>query len=610
MSQVNQVKSATDIVEIIGQRLDLKQSGSSLKTLCPFHSEKSPSFFVSSQLQRYRCFGCGASGDVFEFLERYEGMSFYEALQFLADEAGIELKKYAKTQDDEIREQLQEVLKLSARYYHYLLTEHKAGEQARHYLKKRGIIKQSIELFKLGCALPAWDGLLNYLTKKKKYQPQLVEKSGLIIKNRSGRYYDRFRNRIVFPLKNHRGQVVGFSGRILKNIEGENKQPKYINTPETLLYHKSETLYGYSELFQHIRQQNEVIVCEGEFDVISSFQAHVKHVCAIKGSALTDKQAKLLERTVEKVILSLDSDEAGIKATQRAIQVVKDTNLDLRVIDLSSDELSLKYQDADDMASKDPTLWRKLAKSSISAYEFLINNVIKKHNLNSASGRRKIINEVAPLLSTISHEVEKDYYLKRLADRLNVSTSILRQDIEKFGQSKQAVGHQRKQNKQDENKQASVEDPTRQLEDYLLFLLFNSDNEWLYNRAVELVKFELVQPEAQQILELIVKNKVKGGVDDLVSTLAEDLKAMMMEWQNNPTYLSNFQVVNLQKEWDKALSNYQKQQASEKIAQLHKRIAELESEKSESNKKEVERIEHKIQELLQKIVDLQHRLKS
>ncbi len=261
MSQVKQIKQANDVVEVIGQRLDLKRAGSSYKALCPFHSESSPSFFINEQLQRYKCFGCQASGDVIEFLQNYEGMSFLEALKHLADRAGIKLKEYRRSKDDQVRETLLEILNLAKQYYHFLLTKHEQGQAARAYLKQRGTTQKSTELFQLGYALPAWDGLYRYLVDKKGYQAEDVLKTGLIIKSRKGhRYYDRFRDRIIFPLKNHRGQVVGFSGRALNQDE---KTPKYINTPETSLYHKAQMLYGFHELYQEIRKQNELIIVEG-----------------------------------------------------------------------------------------------------------------------------------------------------------------------------------------------------------------------------------------------------------------------------------------------------------------------------------------------------------
>ncbi|HPR14166.1 MAG TPA: DNA primase, partial [Candidatus Woesebacteria bacterium] len=301
MSQIQEVKDANNIVEIVGEKIDLRPSGSSFKARCPFHSEKTPSFFVHPEMQRYRCFGCGATGDVLDFLQNYDGMTFYEALKYLADRASITLKDFNRTSEDEEREQLLGILNLAKEYYHYLLTQHEAGKPALAYLKERGTNSQSIKLFNLGYSLSSWDGLIKYLHQKKKYPLELIAKTGLIIKGKGDRYYDRFRGRVMFPLKNHRGQVVGFSGRLLT---AQAKEAKYINSPETSLYHKSKLLYGYSELFREIRKANKVVVVEGEFDVISSAQAHVNNVVAIKGSALTADQVDLLARVSDSVILA------------------------------------------------------------------------------------------------------------------------------------------------------------------------------------------------------------------------------------------------------------------------------------------------------------------
>lgn len=597
MSQISQVKDAVDIVNVISQRLDLKQAGSSYRALCPFHSEKSPSFFVNPQLQRYRCFGCGAKGDVFEFLQQYEGMSFYESLQHLADEAGIELKQYAKTKEDDLREQVLEILQLATKYYHYLLTEHKSGIDAKEYLKKRGINNSSINLFQIGYALDAWDGLFSYLAIKKKYDPLVIEQSGLIVRNRSGRYYDRFRNRIVFPLKNHRGQIVGLSGRLISSDEEDKNQPKYLNTPETILYHKAKTLYGYSELFQDIRNKKEVIVCEGEFDVISSQQNHVKHIVAIKGSALTTEQAKLLERSVEKVIITLDSDEAGIKATRRAIDIIRNTNLDLRVIDLSQIGSEVEIHDVDDLIQKNPALWRKVSKESISAYEFLIGVALRKYDLNSASGRRKIIDELAPVIKNISHEVEKDFYLKQLANKLNVTVGILNKDIDNFGLTK----HTTNKNSQDQTTTSS-QSPTELIQEYLLFLLFNADDKKVVEKAKELEKLEFSYAQANMILEKLVNFDQEYSLDRFAMSLPEDLKAFLMEWCHLPQYSSEFLIANWDKEWKKTISKYQQYDISNKIELLNKEISKIEREKKSG-------ADSLIQKKMSEIAQLQAKLK-
>lgn len=600
MSQVNQVKDASEIVEVIGQRLDLIRAGASYKAHCPFHSEKTPSFFVNPQIQRYRCFGCGAKGDVFEFLQQYEGMSFLEALEYLADQAGIKLKQYTKTKEDETRESLLEILQLTTRYYHYLLTEHKAGKAAQEYLKQRQISSSSIELFNLGYALDSWDGLLNYLTKKKKFSPQLVQQAGLVIRNNSGRYYDRFRGRVIFPLKNHRGQTVGFSGRLLEAAKESDskKQAKYINTPETQLYHKSKVLYGFSELFQQIRKKKEVVVCEGEFDVISSHQAHVSHVVAIKGSALTSDQAKLLERTVEKVTLALDSDEAGIEATKRAIEIVKDTNLDLRVVDLASLETKQVYHDADELIQADPKMWRQATKQAISAYEFLIQVELRQNDPNSATGRRQIIDQLAPVLNTINHQVEKDFYLKKLAQVMDVSVGVLRDDISKFGQGKTSRSAESTQ--QDDRLEL---DPIKQLEDYLLFLLFNLEDRQVMDHATKLAEYQLHNLQARLLLARLLEYDQEYSLSQFSASLPEDQKAALMEWSNHPQFTLS-EDLNLAKEWQKAYAKYQRLMIQDRLTKLNEQIVQVESQSKQS-----EQDEQEVEQLLAQIAKLQQQLK-
>ncbi|MEK7458270.1 MAG: DNA primase, partial [Patescibacteria group bacterium] len=317
-NQVQEVKDAIDIVQMIGERVHLTKAGKSFKGLCPFHSEKSPSFFVTSDIQRYKCFGCAKSGDIFTFLEEYEGMTFAESLQELAGRAGITLERHVFTKDDVERQRLYEILSLAREYYHYILTEHKSGKPARDYLQSRGVAHETITTFKLGYALDSWDALQRYLINKKKYTRKELLDAGLLVQGNSNRPYDRFRGRVMFPLTDTLGKVVGFSGRVL---DPKAKEAKYINSPETQLYHKSELLFGYSILKPIIKKEEEVFVVEGELDALSSYQAGVKNVVAIKGSALSDQQMRLLSRTAKRVVLALDADNAGVEATIRAIEV-------------------------------------------------------------------------------------------------------------------------------------------------------------------------------------------------------------------------------------------------------------------------------------------------
>lgn len=422
--QIVQVKDATDLVTVVGERLALSKAGSNFKGLCPFHSEKSPSFFVNPQMQRYMCFGCHETGDCFSFLQKYDSMTFSESLHYLAQRAGIKLESYVASPEDGKRERILAALSLAKEYYHFLLTKHASGKLARDYLEKRGTTAETIELFGLGVSLPSWDGLQKYLIGKKKFSREELLDAGLIIRSDRGTYYDRFRNRLMFPLTNARGNVVGFSGRILEDIgtnagKVDQVTAKYINSPETITYHKSDLLFGYSQLHRFIREKEEIVLVEGEFDVLSSFQAHVKNVSAIKGSALTKEQLKLIARSVKRVIFALDNDKAGVEATKRAIGLSQEYGVLLRVIQLAGGK------DPDDIARQNPEAWRKLAKSSVSVYDYLIEHSFSQHDPTSGDGKREITNELGKIISGITNAVEQAYYIQKIALRLGAKEEVV-----------------------------------------------------------------------------------------------------------------------------------------------------------------------------------------
>jgi DNA primase len=422
MSQIPEIKEKLDIVNIIGERIKLQRRGKNFLGLCPFHSEKTPSFNVSPDMQRYICFGCKRKGDVFEFIQEFDRLTFPETLEYLADKAGVKLEKLTPDPQEKMRKDMFAALELAQRYFSYLLVEHAVGEPARQYLEGRGLSPSLAKQFGLGFAPDNWDTLTTYLMKKK-FPADVIVSAGLALAGKSGRPYDRFRGRIMFPLHDHRGRVVGFSGRIL---DTEAKEAKYINTPETSLYHKRNLLYGYWQNLNFIREAESVIITEGEFDVLSSVQAHVQNIVAVKGSALTEEQVRTLARTVQTIYLALDADSAGVEATKRAIEIVQPFPVALRVIPLTGGK------DPDDLARADAAAWRETIKQHISAFEYVLDHTIKEHDIHTPDGLKKATNIMLGLLNKVEHIVERSFYLRQLAERLHVSESVLEEQWQQF----------------------------------------------------------------------------------------------------------------------------------------------------------------------------------
>ncbi|NCQ65860.1 MAG: DNA primase [Candidatus Pacebacteria bacterium CG_4_10_14_3_um_filter_34_15] len=582
MSQIQEIKEASDIVEIIGSRISLQRAGSYMRGLCPFHGEKSPSFFVDESLQRFKCFGCGESGDVLTFLEKYDGMTFAEALEELANRAGITLQKFTKTTDDFHREKILEVLSLAKQYYHYLLTDHKVGAVAREYLKNRSVTNESIKIFQMGYALTSWDGLINFLHKKKKYDLNLLLDAGLIIKGKTGRYYDRFRSRIIFPLNDHRGRTVGFSGRV---IDGDEKDAKYINSPETILYHKSKMLFGFSELYQEIRKAKEVVVVEGEFDVISSTQAHMNSIVAIKGSALTADHAKLLKRTVDKVLLSLDTDDAGVQATKKAITALKETNLELRAVIIPNGK------DPDELIKSDPKKWRDAVKASIPAHEFLIKASLMQHDKTKPEGKRAIMKELSPLFAQIEHAVELEHYVKLLAGELGVKPESVKEDVDNY-KNKESFGNSA--NKKSEKEKENLDDkpPTvdhrEKLEKYILFLLFHSDKTKILGKVENLTDVSFQLSGANFVLKELAKYSGIFDLKSFAAKLPEDIQEKLFDIYSDQILLKDLDSLDMDKEWLTLVKKLKTLIIKDEVSRITQELSELD-EKLEKTEEEVER---------------------
>jgi len=421
------IKQRTDLIDLVGEYVKLTKAGSNYKGLCPFHNEKTPSFYVHPEMGIFKCFGCGESGDCFSWLMKMENLTFPEALQELAKRAGIKLTKFKPDLQSRNREQILQALSFAREFYHWLLTQHPIGKPALQYIKQRGISDSAIKTFMLGWSPNDWDGLQRYLINKKGFHIQTLIKAGLVVPksgNQSG--YDRFRGRVMFPLQNVRGQTLGFSGRIIEGVtQGSKDVGKYINTPETEVYHKRELLYGLEITKPEIKTARQVVVVEGELDLISSWQANVKHIVAIKGSALTAEQVAILKRYTDTLILALDMDIAGDKAAHRGIQTAEAAGLEVKVVKI------VGGKDPDEVAQTNPQAWQNQIKSAIDVYQFLLDSAVGRFGTQTATAKRKIAQELLPIWAEISSSIVQAHWVARLAQRLDVKEDTIWQEMQK-----------------------------------------------------------------------------------------------------------------------------------------------------------------------------------
>lgn len=534
-SQVEEVKRKVDIVQVIGDRVKLVKGGRNFKGLCPFHSEKTPSFMVSPELQIYRCFGCSKGGDVISFLEEFEGMEFVEALEYLANRAGVKLVRRAGGEEKSEREKYWEINHLAAEFYHYVLTSHKVGAKAGRYLKNRGLTNEAIKVFKLGYAPQSWQETQNFLVKKKGYKTEELEKTGLVIKGERG-YYDRFRGRIMFPLTDARGRVVGFAGRVL---DPEAKEAKYVNTPETEIYHKGELLYGLAVNKGEIKKQEFAVVVEGEVDAISSWQAGVKNVVAIKGSAFTPEQIRLLLRYCRQARLALDADTAGQEATRRSIALADELGLGVRVVKISGGK------DPDEIARADGAEWKDMVRQAVGVYDFYVRSALSRFDVKTGEGKRSVSQELAPVLAGMTNSVEQAHYMKVVAEALGVSEEAVIEEVRKtkLGKVAPADSNAVLAGKQDKNR-------LEVLEEYWLGCLLRAGAK-TKQAAIERVrgrKWEVVG--IGRIVEYISQ-------DSEVQQLPEELKSLAQTaWFKGETE-DEQELARVEKEWDKVLAQKQ-----------------------------------------------------
>jgi DNA primase len=571
MSDIDEVKSRLNIVDIVSAKVPLKKAGHNFKGLCPFHNEKTPSFMVSPDRQSFHCFGCGKGGSVIDFVMEYEHVDFVEALETLAEKAGVKLERRVDdTPQGKTKTKILEVNHLASEFYHYILTSHKLGENARQYLKERGVTEKTIKTFMLGYSPNSWDGLAKFL-RKKGYDEKLLETAGLLVPSARGGY-DRFRGRVMFALRDHRGNVVGFSGRLL---DKEIKEAKYINTSETPVYIKGNMLYGLDVTKAAIQKENEAIVMEGEFDVISSFQEGIGNIVAIKGSALTEAHVNLLRRFAERITFALDSDMAGDAASRRGIDIAQRAGMDLRVVAIPNGK------DPDEAVREDPVSFKKAIKNAVPIYDYFLASAVKRFDPKTSFGKKKISDELIPHLAAIENPVVQSHYMKLVGEALDVSEDVIAEGVRRMLRMPSY-----KPKEQDAEKKSGTEIHTRaeKLELYMLAILLQTKTiEYIEELHEHITSDDLTHSGVRQIVDAIAKfipSHTPFLLRDFADSLPKELIPVVDEaflWDISG-FADDDELV--AREWAKIILELRKQALHTKVKNLTTKLNAGENDKT------------------------------
>lgn len=420
----DEIKSRLDIVDVLREYIQLKPAGLNFRARCPFHQEKTPSFMVSPEKQIWHCFGCGKGGDIFSFVMEMEGVDFVGALKILAHKAGVVLKR----QDPKLtsqRNKLLDILELSRKYYHKVLLESQQAEKARKYLADRGLAEDTISEWSIGYSPSGWDNVLNFL-KSKGYSENEIFLAGMSVsREKQPGFYDRFRERIMFPIYDVSGNAIAFSARISPENEASEKLGKYINSPQTMIYDKSKVLFGLDKAKMEIKKHDCVIIVEGQMDVITTYQAGFKNVVASSGTALTSEQIKSIKRYTPNIILSFDEDSAGELAADRGIREAMAQEMNIKVVELP------EGKDPDECIRKNIEAWKKAVTEAKPMMQYYFDKTFTKLDTKKVDDRRQAAKILLPIIARIGNAIEQDFWLKKISEKIDVSEKLLRETLSK-----------------------------------------------------------------------------------------------------------------------------------------------------------------------------------
>lgn len=502
MDHLEEIKSRISIEDLVSQYVQLKRAGKNLKGLCPFHKEKTPSFVVSPEKGIAYCFGCNKGGDIFKFTQEVEGISFAEAFKFLADKANVKLETFSPKkikENKDKKEVLFAIHEKALNFFNDRLFNSESGKKIMEYLNKRSVTKEMAEFFKLGYSSENFDSLYQFLLKNN-FKKEDIILSGLVSSKAAQGHlnvFDKFRKRLIFPIFNSQNRCIAFGGRILEKVDDA---PKYLNSPESLIYTKGKVLYGMNFAKDEIKSKDFVIVVEGYMDLIATYFAGVKNVAASSGTALTADQIKEISKFTKNILFCFDSDSAGIEAAKRAVSISGQYDLNLKIV-----ELGKSKDPADFILENGSELFIETVNSAKYYLDYYFDKFLSENDINQSSGVRHVINSFLPILKSTKSSVEKDFYLKKLASRLQLRVEALYEDLKNF-KSDYTANQSVIKNKNLEN-----EKPSFSIEEYLLGLFFQYPE--VFIDEIDKLKECRLKENCGRILDVLINHfdKITGA---------------------------------------------------------------------------------------------------
>ena len=573
---IEEVRQNNDVVDIISQYVHLTRKGRNYFGLCPFHNEKSPSFSVSPDRQIFHCFGCGVGGNVYTFLMKIEGITFKEALESLAERANIQLPKLENSADsakEELKAKVYKVNEFTAEFYHQNLYKPTA-KIAQEYVKKRKFNNETLQAYKIGFS-GKFDELYRALKQQGFGEKEILE-SGLVNKNDNGTYIDRYRNRLMFPICDVRGKVIAFGGRVL-----DDSKPKYINSPENIVYSKGRHLFGLNVAKKDSKKR--ILIVEGYMDVISLHQRGITNVVGALGTALTEQQGWLLRKTTEQVVLGFDADEAGQTAIVRSMKILQNMGCDMRVLQIEGakdpDEYIVKFGEG---------RFKLAVENAISVVEFEVKNLKKGLNLENTVDKIKFLNEISKILSKVQNTIEREIYIEKIAKGYNISKEAIYAEVNKliYSQSKEDKVLESKEIrkiKPEEKIQDEVDEDLKRREDTIIALLLDANKE-TFQKIKEKIqpadfKYELNKIIAEELYKEL--EKPESNINKLIDTFDEKV-------QNHITSVmaTDYEIEDTEKAVDDIIAKYIREKLDNKKKNI---LKQLEIENDEGKKKELGR---------------------